>query len=533
MAFIPTTNINLVNVPLKNDYENTLKFTSQNTQYNYFNGLSPKRTFTQCNYVKDNINSSNQMKILLNIPYDLALSYNYIFYQNSNYQTKWFYGFITNWEYSGSGTTYCTFEIDVLQTFQFDITYYPTFVEKMHEPTDNIGDNIVPENFSVDDYNFIEDGNANYNSDFCSILVLSTYQDDPYPDYVLSATQTERDNGIPQTLNYIYYDTTTATGAGALRDIFASLVSANKKEAIVETYLCPKELIAPSDRVNGQTITTRPNTITRSAQVPETVSGYLPKNNKLLTYPYSYLYITNFEGGVGEYRYEDFATNNLNFTFYGDYHYPPRQYISPRVYKNGTGGTGNQNISQEFSFPLSNFPTFPYTISQSADWFAKNAISYPLSILSATIGVTAGIASGGIGLLVGASSAISLAEKLGQGYVATSQPAVARGSFTQGYGLAYNGFKKVAFMHAQLKRYRAIEIDDYWSLNGYEQLKIMDINITSRPNWNYIKTQNMQISLSIGSQKYKNQIEDIYNKGVRYWHNPNTFLDYTQNNSPI
>lgn len=56
--------------------------------------------------------------------------YNYVMYQNSNYSDKWFYAFIVNMRYENDSTTYITIATDVWQTWQFDLTFKPSFVER-------------------------------------------------------------------------------------------------------------------------------------------------------------------------------------------------------------------------------------------------------------------------------------------------------------------------------------------------------------------------------------------------------------------
>ena len=51
-------------------------------------------------------------------------------YQNNNYTNKWFYAFITNMQYENNGTTLISIATDVWQTWQFDITWKQSFIER-------------------------------------------------------------------------------------------------------------------------------------------------------------------------------------------------------------------------------------------------------------------------------------------------------------------------------------------------------------------------------------------------------------------
>lgn len=125
MAITPQTNIKLLKVPLEISNKNQLTFSNANAQFNYFNSL-PKIEIDECNYQrKDNI-------LYFPAHIDSIMEYNYCMYQNSNYSNKWFYAFITNMEYENNGTTNITLATDVFQTWQFDLNWKQSFIEREH-----------------------------------------------------------------------------------------------------------------------------------------------------------------------------------------------------------------------------------------------------------------------------------------------------------------------------------------------------------------------------------------------------------------
>lgn len=125
MAIQPDTNIKLLKVPLEISNKNQLTFASKQEQYNYFNSL-PKIENDECNYQrKDNV-------IMFPAHIDSIIEYNYVMYQNNNYTNKWFYAFITNMEYENNGTTRITIATDVFQTWQFDLNWKQSFIEREH-----------------------------------------------------------------------------------------------------------------------------------------------------------------------------------------------------------------------------------------------------------------------------------------------------------------------------------------------------------------------------------------------------------------
>ena len=125
MAITHQTNIKLLKVPLEISNKNQLTFANTTAQYNYFNSL-PKIEIDECNYKrKDNI-------LYFPAHIDSIMEYNYCMYQNSNYSNKWFYAFITNMEYENNGTTNITLKTDVFQTWQFDLNWKESFIEREH-----------------------------------------------------------------------------------------------------------------------------------------------------------------------------------------------------------------------------------------------------------------------------------------------------------------------------------------------------------------------------------------------------------------
>lgn len=123
MAIAPQTNLKLLKCPLRLDNKNQITFANSQVQYNYFNSL-PKIEEEDINYQrKDSI-------LFFDGNIDELLEYNYCMYQNDNYADKWFYAFIINMEWISEYTTKITLKTDVFQTWQFDLLYKQSFVER-------------------------------------------------------------------------------------------------------------------------------------------------------------------------------------------------------------------------------------------------------------------------------------------------------------------------------------------------------------------------------------------------------------------
>lgn len=131
MATVPLsgTNIRLLSgVPFSNDYKHTRWFSDSTAQTNYFLAKPAVHTIQQANYQR----IEGKHFIAVNKSIDELWGANYLMFQNSHYNQKWFYGFITKLEYVQKNTTYVHFQIDVLQTWRFNYTFKPSYVVREH-----------------------------------------------------------------------------------------------------------------------------------------------------------------------------------------------------------------------------------------------------------------------------------------------------------------------------------------------------------------------------------------------------------------
>lgn len=75
-------------------------------------------------------------------------------YKNINHANKWFYAFITNIEYVNENLTNIYITTDVWQTWQFDIIFKESFVERemIDVSKDLPGANLLPESLETGEY---------------------------------------------------------------------------------------------------------------------------------------------------------------------------------------------------------------------------------------------------------------------------------------------------------------------------------------------------------------------------------------------
>lgn len=137
-------------IPLDNTYRDTFSkkfFPSASAQASFFINNS-KFTFTNLSPIR----LQNQIRLPVNA--DKLYDCNYIVFKNANFSDKYFYAFITKIDFINVNMTNITIEIDIMQTWLFDYTIQPCFVEREHVIDDTIGANLVEDNLETGTYVF-------------------------------------------------------------------------------------------------------------------------------------------------------------------------------------------------------------------------------------------------------------------------------------------------------------------------------------------------------------------------------------------
>lgn len=310
MTITPQGQLYLCKTPLENDYKNQLTFANATAQLTYFNSVIQK-TFDNYTYIK----KDNSVKLGVNI--DEIIDCNYLFYKNTGFTTKYYFCFITNMEYVNENCTLVTFETDCFQTWQFQIQYKQSFVEREHVNNDAVGLNTVPENLETGEYicneHYKDTTMDNYASDLCFVMastsepIAGEAKDTVAPSAIY--------NGIYTGLTYYRYDATSSIDI--MLEIFANSA---KTDAINGVFMAPKWL-APLDAQSLYREVAQSNTplsFNINVRKQNTLNGYNPINNKLLCFPYNYLLVSNNIGQNAILHYEKFSDiRNATFNVKG------------------------------------------------------------------------------------------------------------------------------------------------------------------------------------------------------------------------
>lgn len=359
MATIPLsgTNIRLLSgIPFSNDYKHTRWFDSSTEQTAYFLGKTPVHEMTRASFQRQD----NKTFIAVNKRIDSLYGVNYVMFQNEDYSTKWFYGFVTRLEYKNDATTYVHVQLDLFQTWKNRIQFQPSFVVREHRPLwQSDGRPVV---------NTIDEG-LEYGLEYDTVSVERIQPSDGIQFLVIiSKTPMHVGNdgndikpvriGMPQPLTYyvVPYDTKNPTvvvadGEGdssvindpttVMKDLYANEKAVNN---IVSMYI--------TDHI-GKAIT-----ITRTQGQPTVIKGLYPDSfpnvtigdntnclyvkslsnfttdlipvsdnkyadfvpvteSKLLMYPYTNIVLDDFKGNRTAYKVEYINGNHLGLMVKG------------------------------------------------------------------------------------------------------------------------------------------------------------------------------------------------------------------------
>lgn len=549
-------------------YTDAVYFTNKTVQLNY---MKHKifRSFDKQSYQR---HSKNVLRILATA--DTLYECNYLMFQNEKRGgmngDKWFYAFILDIEYVNENTTDVYYEIDVIQTWFWDLKLGQCFVEREIPRYDTLYGNLVPENLETGEY--ITNTNVpTYLGPPCYIAVCATdYRGDP-------ATTQLTEWNIP--LKYYGFLANDPTDPEGLSWNITKLIERyyddnNSPENIIAIQGVPAMLLTQDGSTNPQRNYDTTDEPVGSIKLPNSyldtewsfdthlaLNGYIPKNNKLHTYPYSFLQVSNNNGQIATYKWEDFGTDLYNFprvTFkiIGTYYGLPTMLLIPIDY-NGV------YLNYDEAICLSNFPTIPWVTDTYKAYLAQNKASIMTSILCDTVSTVAGLASGintavlgqsinnnasnaqwmtqltseaqrNKGIISGANSVLSGAGNVLSTLAKISdikqRPDTVHGLAQCDMLLTMTNKQHFDVYTKSIKAEMAKIIDDYFSAYGYAQHKFKKPEIIARTYWGYTKTKGCEL---IGScpEGIKAQIASIFDNGIRFWNSNEIIGDYSLDNS--
>ena len=532
MAYIaPNSTVELFkNINLTDNYSDSGYFASTSAKDNHFTNLASSYkvgTYTALSY-----NRAERGFVRLQVPMSTAIYANYMRFKNTSFENKWFYAFVVDVEYINNEVTQIIFELDYLMTWMGSFTLGKCFVERMHSEDDIIGNNLVSEGFTFDDYvytykNRIRPFGVNEDN-YCVIILYATHGISE-----LTAHGSYHD-GVFSGLNDQVFNSTDISGINSFLNQFSAT-----PDSVVAMYMAKTKAISPYDDIPNGTGIELPTTpvgtnvmnITLNGISQNGLDGYVPKNNKLYTYPYNFCCIDNGQGGSLIMKYEFCGDNYLpKILFSYNVMTPITEVIRPSGYK------GAPTVTAE-SLSLTGYPICSWVSDAFKAWVAQNAVGYGIDVAKDVISfaninikriesnVKMDLTAAG-GLVEDVSNIVKGA------YSASLKPDIVKGDVANGNNLFASGYFGFHYGQMSIPRGIAAIIDNYFEGYGYAFNTIMQPTMFARPYWTYLKTKGCHVEGTLPSDHAK-RIEEIIDNGCRFWTQIESIGDYSRNNRPI
>lgn len=572
------SSITLCRVPISPTHQ--IDFSSKSEQFDYFRS-NARHTFEKCKYQA----RSGTMRVKGYV--DTLNDCNYGYYTNKyNGTTKTYYFWIVQKNFLARETTELTIQIDVFQTWLFDIHFKPCFIEREHTKTDYIGEHTLSEDFELGDY-VVRKRQA------CASLQGK-------PAFFIGVTDDTLGGVFGRTysgfaIKYYDYD-----HSDELSQYIRELCDDGKADAIAFIFTFPDKLVNKDIVSNGSVIAGWEG-VTSSLEeyiwndAPKDFyflnESYFPYNNKLYSYPYSFLTIKNSSGSNVVLKFENFNNiNEMKFKIDSVLTQNPTISLTPLNYC-------RKSFAIDDSITTKDYGLCSWNNDNYGNWFAQhqNSINAQSMNASASMKANAIVNSNNYenalsnrdtqmykGVL---NTAISTIQNLGNfnflGAVASGvggagntyldyqqntknanndlanaslmntvnyqntirsitasvkdaqvQPNTCKGD-TSSCGLDLARDTATFFIeHTTIKPEYARIIDMYFQMFGYQVNSVKKPEFKTRQKWNYIKTVNCNVYGTIPHEDMR-AIDDIFNNGITIWHKEEYMFNYDTTNKVL
>lgn len=590
MTFTPDSKVRLCSVPFS-DYTNVLSFKNNDeARANYF--------ISKTVYNLTDVNGYSYVKgngaIRVNKSKDSLYNVNYMMYRNDHFGSKWFYAFVDSLEYINANVTEIRFSTDVWQTWESALNFHESFIVRQHIPKgeDTIGANLQPEGFTNLKYveeKLLRNDLVKYHSSDKSLAIIVCCTE--YPDGDSGVWRKPPKcliDEVQGTLAYIPFIST---------DTFFNFLSkfineSGKSESIVNIFTCPIECFydQTSGTFNfkeGTPLGVSPNVSVSNVwetnwiryRIPKmnkinigthgTTVNHYARNNKMYTFPFTKVILTNNSGSSLTFRQEFFdgtptEGEDIVFDVRNTVLQPVTSYCHPANYREGDYVNG---------LSLTNYPMLPWYTDTYSRWLTlnQNTLKYqqltPIinlgvsnfnnMISSATGGASSYISSAGQidsarttqGQFSGIAGAIanrvsslgtqinntvnnlvSTGEQIWSFYAKKAdmelQPNLSAGNYNANNILQMNQKLNFRVMFQRVCFEQFKQIDNYFDKFGYAINDFKAVNYNNRSNFDYIETSQVVIDGDVPEDDM-DTIKNIFNSGVRIWHDTSTFLNYS------
>lgn len=564
--FVPNGIIRIGRVPFDNSYRHTMDFASAADQESFMvSAMAQSLSRNDYTYVR----VRNAVQVPFNAEY--LYTYNYVMFQNANYGSKWFYAFIVECNYMNDNCTELVLELDVMQTWMFDFSFCECFVEREHVVDDAVGLHTNPEPEMPYRQVTLDRNRVDWSRDMSIIVQTCAEPGQTAGSWFTPSEEKFRGkigsvyHGVYNGCAYYAIRVLDAVASTELRDWLESMQNSGAGDAVSAIYQVPTQFVAWSGGGGAGFRELDPSLSPAGGssyrvQRPSAHGTYVPRNNKLLVYPYSYCRISDNNTASADLMYE-FSEHDGLLVIGCEGSMEP----SGEVFLFPTGYAGVAwNYTAGIAFSAS--AQCSWAFSSYKNWAAQNTMTNALTVavnlglmvvpaakgaataakaLGASAKALAGAARhGGRGAAgatarlageaavgaaakgarsmgaIGAASVGAGAMGLAQfaaGYDRQSrQPDTLRGTAT-GNGLVSTGKLGFNIDRIVLTEEYARIIDGFFDMYGYQVDSVKVPNWRTRPAWNYTKTANACFHGDVPADDMA-QINAIFDSGITFWH---------------
>ena len=496
----------------------------------------------------------------VSLPYSSCIYANYIAFINRGVGNKWYFAFVDSVEYINPATTKINYKVDVFSTWYSEFNVGQAFIQREHVDDDTFGKHTVPEKLETGEYVINAYDNVDEFAVDDVIVVSCTKLPKEIMETVISSSSvpTKMYNGTFSGLFYITFKTVDdatefllimdGQGIGeAVYSVFQVPKSILYTSTLTYTTTsCSGELNYPTLGLtfpvtfsieymmipNSGTATTMKSS--KTVTMNSTLNGYTPKNNKMFTGEFNYMYVTSNGGEDGKFNYEDFYNGSAEFALYGAITPSGSTKLIPQNYMLYHQGNADDNACTPWGLTGVKYPVCSWTSDSYTNWLvSQTAYTNAGTALSA-------IGQVGLGLATGNVSAIAsgleqpIEEATSQMKHHDTMPPQAKGNVNSGDVIHAIGMSQFIIYQMSVRYEYAKKCDEYLSRFGYKVNEIKTPNLASRTKFNYIKVGGSDelIHGDIPASDLE-QINAIFRKGTTIFHDYSTFGNYTQTNTII
>lgn len=513
-------------IGISQDYNDTLYFPTVTAKDTYFSNIDRLAHVDRCYYARD-----NRGYVRVELPMNTLIHSQYMRFKNTSYENKWWYAFVTNVIYINDNTTEVQFELDPIMTWMGEFTISPCFVERQHSEVDYIGSNVVPESINISEpvirTRTVSSVCGNY-----GIVIFMSHKNcqwiDQGENWALYRPQMV--GGVYNGVDMIY------CGSPAVVEYTIGVITTeNWIDDIIGIKMLPMNFKPLSSSV-GSIIT---QTISRTKPYSD-ISGYSNvRNKKLFTYPYNYVSISNSEGQSNIYKYELFGQvppnqnnyPNYNFSAKGAWNMDMEVILAPDNYNGNLGSP-----TYEDQLAMHDFPSCAWNVDTYKAMMAQKESSLPTRLLASSMSTYAAsqlrpITTRHAMSIQATNAASDISDLLANAILPPNMPTIVRGS--QGSNMLIGvGQKDFIVTEYNINAYDAKIVDDYFTMFGYADRTVHVPNMNARQRFTYVKTIGCKINCRCPASD-ADFIENLFNRGIRFWKNHTQIGNYTDDNLPI